>query len=423
MSAPYRPLEGLRVLDFSRLLPGPLAGRLLADQGAEVIKVEAPDSPDPVRQYPPFTGKRSAYDLALNAGKRAVLIDARRPEGRDLLLDLVAGVDVLLESFRPGVLDAAGLGWAACRARNPRLVYASVTGYGQDGPWADRAGHDLNYQATAGLLHWTRDAEGRPVHPGLQLADVAGGAFAVHGAILAALWRRERTGEGHRVDLSMTDAALPLSTLQAAAAVAARQAGLPDRPPAAEPLAGGLAHYGLYRCRDGGWVALGALEPKFWMRFCAAAGVPEWAARMGFDPEGQAALRRDLEDLFAARDREDWLRLGERADCCLTAVVEPDGLAEQPALRARGALWAVAAGVRPSAEGPNEVTQQPDTLPLFPAPGLTGASAGPPPPAPLVAPEPGRDTLEVLTSMGLEEARLRTLARDGVIAGPGLAGE
>jgi len=290
---------------------------LLADMGADVIKIERPSEPDYVRHYPPYIEGQSAYYHALNRSKRSLALDTQSPEGLELFFQLIQRSDIVLESFRPGVLDKLGMGYAAARQRNPRIIYASVTGYGQTGPYAQRAGHDLNYMGYAGLLSLSTDGNGRPAQPGLQIADIAGGSYAVLSGILAALWHRERTGEGQHVDVAMTEAVRLLSVLPAAEWEATGQLPVPGQ----GPLTGALATYGLYQCRDGGWMALGALEPKFWMRFCQAAGVPEWAVRMLPDPETQQALRRDLELLFATRDRSEWVKLGEEADCCLSPVL------------------------------------------------------------------------------------------------------
>ncbi len=326
------PLQGLRVLDLSRLLPAPLAGMLLADMGADVIKVERPSEPDYVRHYPPFIDGQSAYYHALNRSKRSLALDTKSAEGLELFFQLIERSDIVLESFRPGVLDKLGMGYTTARQRNPRIIYASVTGYGQSGPYAQRAGHDLNYMGYAGLLSLTADSQGRPMQPGLQIADIAGGSYAVLSGILAALWHRERTGEGQHVDVAMTEAVRLLSVLPSAEWEATGQLPVPGK----GPLTGGLATYGLYQCRDAGWMALGALEPKFWTRFCQAAGVPEWGVRMLPDPETQQALRLDLEQLFAGRDRSEWVQLGAESDCCLSPVLnleEAENNAHLDALR------------------------------------------------------------------------------------------
>ena len=314
----HGPLQGIRILDLSRLLPGPLAGMMLADMGADVIKIEKPREPDYVRHYPPFQDGQSAYYLALNRSKRSLALDTQTPEGRDLFFQLVETADVVLESFRPGILDKLGIGYQDAQKRNPKIIYASVTGYGQSGPYAHHAGHDINYMGYAGLLSLTADQTGKPIQPGLQMADIAGGSYPVVMGILAALVNRNITGWGQHVDVAMTDAVQPLSVLPLAEF---STTGLLPRP-GMGPLSGGLAIYGIYTCKDGKHMALGALEPKFWMRFCEAAGVISWAGRMLPDEKTQQELKTDLETLFASRDQAEWIALGQKADCCLSPVLD-----------------------------------------------------------------------------------------------------
>ena len=265
-------LAGLRVLDLSRLLPGGFCSLLLADMGADVVKVEDTAAGDYLRWAEPRhegadPTAGGAMFLALNRGKRSLRIDLKTPQGVDVLLRLARDADVLLESFRPGVLDRLGAGHARLREENPRLVVCAITGYGQDGPFAGRAGHDIDYLARAGLLGLTGAADGPPVQAAGQIADVGGGALMAAFGILAALRERDRSGEGQVVDVSMTDGALSWLAMDAARVLAGAA------PPARgrQELAGGLLCYRPYRCADG-WVALGALEPKFWRAWCEGVG-------------------------------------------------------------------------------------------------------------------------------------------------------
>ena len=328
------PLEGVRVLDLSRLLPGPYATLVLADLGADVVKVEEPQGGDYARWMPPLAGEQSGFFHALNRNKRSLRLDLKRPEGPAVLRRLVRRFDVVVESFRPGVMEKLGVGYAALRAENPRVVLCSISGYGQDGPYRDRAGHDLDYCATAGVLAVNGPAE-RPLPLGVQVADVAGGAWPAVAGILAALVRRAATGEGAQVDISMTDGALAMLAIQLGAAWAR---GTPLRR-GRELLNGGAACYGVYRTKDGRFVALGALEPKFFLRFCQVAGRPELAERQ-FDGEG-AGPRAELEALFATRSRDEWARLGAEHDVCLAPVLEGDEPERDPQLGARGMFLAI----------------------------------------------------------------------------------
>jgi crotonobetainyl-CoA:carnitine CoA-transferase CaiB-like acyl-CoA transferase len=303
-------LSGLRVLDLSRLLPGGFCSLLLADFGADVIKVEDTGMGDYVRADPP------AFH-ALNRGKRAIGIDLKHPAGRDAFLRLSARADVVLESFRPGVMDRLGVGYERLQRDNPRLVYCAITGYGQDGPYAQRAGHDMNYLALTGLLGLTGDPDGAPVQAAGQIADLGGGALMAAFGILAALRERETSGEGQFVDVSMKDGALAWLAMDAARVLAGNPA--PGRGRA--PLAGGLICYRPYRCADG-WVTLGALEPKFWQAWCRGVDRPDLADRQ-FDAVG-SDTHREVEATFAARTRADWEEFNDEHDCCVEPVLALD---------------------------------------------------------------------------------------------------
>ncbi len=328
------PLEGLRVLDLSRLLPGPFATLVLADLGADVVKVEAPRGGDALRSIPPLAGEASGAFHALNRNKRSLALDLRRPEGAAAFLRLAARADVVVESYRPGVLDRLGLGWAALRAASPRLVLCSITGYGQDGPYAARAGHDVDYCAIAGVLGLNGEPE-RPVVPGVQVADLAGGAWPAVAGVLAALVRRATTGEGAHVDVSMAEGALALMTLPLAMAWARGAPNVRGR----ELLSGGAASYGVYRTKDGRFVALGALEPKFFAALCEAVGRPELAPRQL--EQGGAGPRAELEAIFAERTRDEWAAFAAAHDVCLAPVLEGDEPRSDPHLAARGAFFEV----------------------------------------------------------------------------------
>src|SRR4051795_13053763 len=261
------PLDGITVLDFSTLLPGPLATFMLAEAGAEVIKVERPGGED-MRRFPPRLGAGSAAFAVLNAGKTSVVADLKSAEGRAKLRPLIARADVLVEQFRPGVMDRLGVGYEAVRAMNPRLVYCSISGYGQAGPRSQEAGHDLNYQARTGLLSLAPGTTGVP--PAL-VADIAGGSFPAVINILLALRRRDLTGEGCRIDIAMSDAMFTFAWL----ALAEGFAGGHFPGSQENMLAGGSARYALYVTADDKFLAVGALEPKFWAAFCHGIGLPE----------------------------------------------------------------------------------------------------------------------------------------------------
>jgi alpha-methylacyl-CoA racemase len=328
------PLAGVRVLDLSRLLPGPYATLVLADLGADVVKVEDPRGGDYLRWMPPLARAQSGAFHALNRNKRSLALDLKAEGGPAVLLRLARRFDVLVESFRPGVLDRLGAGYAALRAENPRVIVCAISGYGQTGPYRDLAGHDINYCAISGALA-LNGPEAAPLPFGVQPADVTGGAWATVAGVLAALHRRSTTGEGGFVDVSMTEGVLGMLAMHLGNAAAR---GTPLRR-GHEPLSGARACYRVYRTKDGRFVALGALEPRFFARFCAAVGRPELAERQ-LDDGGRGPVA-ELDELFATRTRDEWARLGREQDVCLTPVLEGDEPRDDPQLRARAVFGEV----------------------------------------------------------------------------------
>jgi crotonobetainyl-CoA:carnitine CoA-transferase CaiB-like acyl-CoA transferase len=384
------PLDGIRVLDLSRLLPGPYATLVLADLGADVVKVEEPRRGDYLRSLPPFAGTHSGAFHALNRSKRSLALDLKAEGGAGVLLRLARSFDVLVESFRPGVLDRIGAGHGALRASIPRLVVCSITGYGQTGPYRELAGHDLNYAAIAGALGMNGPEEA-PLPFGVQAADLGGAWVAVAG-ILAALCRRASTGEGALVDVSITEAVLGMMTMQLGMAAAR---GSPLRR-GQEVLSGAAACYRTYRTQDGRFVALSAIEPSFFARFCEAVGRPELAGRQ-HDDGGRGPVR-ELEALFATRTRDAWARLGREQDLCLTPVLEGDEPRHDPQLAARGVFGEVATPWEGGA------------IPAFATPvRVDGASARWRP-----APALGQHTDEVLAECGFTTGEIAELGARGV---------
>jgi len=386
------PLAGLRVLDLSRLYPGPFASLVLADLGAEVVKVEEPAGGDYLRWMPPLAGRQSGFFHALNRNKRSLALDLKAPGGAGVFLRLAARADVVLESFRPGVMDRLGIGYAALQRANPRLVLCSISGYGQDGPYRERAGHDLDYCAIAGVLAVNGPAE-RPMPPGVQVADVAGGSWPAVAGILAALLRRGTSGEGAHVDVAMTDGALAMLALQQGGADAR---GVPLRRER-ELLNGGGACYRVYRTRDGRHMALGALEPHFFAAFCAGVGRPDLAGRQ-LDGDGRGPLE-EMEQIFLSRTREEWTRFAEEHDCCLAPVLEGDEPRADPQLRARGLFLSV------------ETPWEGRAMPSLATPVRLAGVAAPRQPAP----ELGADTDRVLAEAGFAPGEIAALRERGLV--------
>ncbi len=396
------PLEGLRVLDLSRLLPGGFCSLMLADFGAEVIKVEDTGLGDYVRWSPPYyegaeQSARGALFLALNRGKRSIRVDLKTEAGKEVLLRLAREADVLLESFRPGVLDRLGVGYERLRAENPRLVYCAITGYGQDGPARERSGHDMNYLGLNGLLGLTGEAEGPPVQSAGQIADIGGGALMGAVGVLVALRERERSGEGQFVDCSMFDGALSWLALVAAEALATGQA--PRR--GALQLAGSLTCYRPYRCADG-YVTLGALEPKFWKAWCLGVGREDLVDH-AFDPPGSDAHKAVCE-VFAGRSRAQWQAFASEHDCCLEPVLELDEALRSELVSAREMVVEIA---QPGAEQPVRLLGAPVKLSRTPAAPERGTGPG-----------LGEHTDEVLREAGFSSEEIAALHESGAVAGP-----
>ncbi|ROR31959.1 CaiB/BaiF CoA transferase family protein [Inmirania thermothiophila] len=351
------PLAGVRILDLTQLLPGPLCTRHLADLGAEVIKLEPPEG-DPLRRMAP-----AGLFEDINRGKASIALDLKRPEGVEIALRLAEAADVLVEGFRPGVTARLGLGWEAVRARNPRLVYCSITGYGQDGPYRDRPGHDINYLAITGVLQQSANPAG-PAVPALQVADIAGGSLAAALGILAALMEARRSGRGRHVDVAMAEAVLAQAVVPLASARARGEAP----PPGGDTLTGALPWYRVYACADGRHLAVGALEERFWRRLCEALGRPEWADAHCGDEARRSEVAAALEALFATRSRDAWAAELADAGCCVTPVLDPLEAAADPHFAARG-VGGEAAGRVPPLRLDGRIPRRPGGAPALGAHG------------------------------------------------------
>lgn len=390
------PLEGVRVLDLSRLLPGPFASLMLADFGADVIKVEDTGAGDYARAAPPYVSgaeesAKSAPFIALNRNKRSIRLDLKAPAGRDALLALLPRADVVLESFRPGVMDRLGLGIDVLREHNPKIVHCAISGFGQTGPLTQRPGHDMNYLALAGVMALGGVRDGQPVIGGVQIADIGGGAQMAVIGILTALRHAERTGEGQSVDVSMTDGALSWTVMESASALHGEK---PRR--GHTLLTGNHVCYLPYPCADG-WITIGGLEPKFWQAFCRGVDREDLIPHQ-FDPPGSDA-HAQVEEIARSRTREEWAAFGEQHDACLEPVWELEEALESRLVRERemvveldqpGATNPVRAlGV------PIKLSATPGDVHRRPAPGL------------------GEHTEEVLREAGLDDDAIAALLASG----------
>jgi alpha-methylacyl-CoA racemase len=328
------PLSGIRILDLSRLVPGAYASQMMADFGADVIKVEEPGSGDYSRSMPPSgPGGMGLYFLALNRNKRSITLNLKSKQGREIFLRMVDKADVVLESFRPGVLERLGLGYEQLKEKNVGIIYCAISGYGQDGPYQLRAGHDLNYAGYAGLLHYNRSSHGEPVMPPTQFGDLAGGGQMAMIGILTALVGRAQTGEGRKVDASMTEGLLSLSSLSATTYL---NTGKTPRP-GQSALDGGLPCYSIYETQDGKYVTLAALEPKFWQTFCMRVGHLELLPfHMPVGSAESNEARDVLKTIFKARTRDEWLTELAEIDACVGPIYDIGEALNDAQAQARG---------------------------------------------------------------------------------------
>jgi len=379
-------LSGIRIIDLTRLLPGPFGTTVLADLGAEVIKIESPLEDDWARGL-------SGFFASINRGKKSVSLNLKKSAGREIFFRLVKSAEVVAEQFRPGVMDKLGVGFEQCRRHNPKIVYASLSGYGADGPYADKAGHDLNYLSLAGIAGVTGTENGELAIPGVQVADQVGGLYLAI-AILAGLNQARTHGQAVKIDVSIFESALSL--LGPHLSEFFRSGKQPG--PAGMELNGLLPHYHLYRTSDGRWVSLAALEGKFWANFCKAVDRPDWELRLLGGAEEHEKLKREIAELFASRPLKDWEELISRVpDLCLEPVRQFSEIANDPHIKARSALVELEGnpGVR--------VVRSPVRI----AGGEDKASEP--------APSRGADTERVLEELGYSGEEIARFRREGAI--------
>jgi crotonobetainyl-CoA:carnitine CoA-transferase CaiB-like acyl-CoA transferase len=396
------PLSDVRVLDLTRLLPGGFCSLLLADMGADVVKVEDTGMGDYIRWAPPYygdeeqqaLGTRSALYLALNRGKRSIRLDLKADAGRDAFLRLAREADVVLESFRPGVLDRLGCGYEALREANPRIVYCAITGYGQTGPNTGRAGHDMNYLGLNGLLGLTGEPDGRPIQPAGQIADLGGGALMAAFGVMAALRERERSGEGQLVDVSMTDGSLAWLAMVAAQYLCDGE--VPQR--GRGSLTGGFACYLPYEAADG-WVTCGALEPKFWRNFCEGVERPDLIEQQFAEPG--SAEWGEIAEVFKSRTRDEWRAFNDEHDAMIEPILDLDEALDSQLVREREMVVELEQPVLGPVRSlglPIKLSRTPGD-PTRPAPAL------------------GADTEAVLAEAGLGADEIAALIEAGAAAG------
>ncbi len=375
------PLQGVRVIEIAGIGPGPFCAMLLADLGGEVVRIDRPEGADGGR-----------VDV-LGRGRRSVVVDLKHPRGAEVVLGLVAGADVLIEGFRPAVAERLGIGPEACLARNPRLVYGRMTGWGQSGPLRHAAGHDIAYIALAGALHPIGPAGGPPVPPLNLVGDFGGGGMLLAFGITCALLEAQRSGRGQVVDAAIVDGAALLTTMFHELAAQ----GMWSQRRGSNPLDGGAPFYGVYETADGEHVAVGALEPRFYAELLAKLGLDSDDADLPgqMDRERWPELRERLAAVFRTRTRADWAELLEGSDACVAPVLSLSEAPDHSHNRARDTFVPVG-----------------DTLQPAPAPRFSRTQ--PPPPTP--APKPGEHTDQVLTDWGFPAATIAALRASGAIA-------
>lgn len=391
-------LEGTRVLDLSRLLPFEYCTLLLADLGAEVLKVEEPGRGDYMRKIPPLLQEEGAIFLLMDRNKKSLTLNLRAKEGKEILLRLVKEADVLFESFRPGTMDRLGLGYEQLREVNPRLIYCSSTGYGQGGPYQDRPGHDSNYLSIAGILGVLSGKGRPPIIPGLPIADMTAGLFSAF-AILVGLLARHQTGRGQHIDVPMTDCMLSFNTPNVAHHLALLQD--PHRPMTEGTLSWGqeVPWRNVYETQDGRHLCLASLEEKFWANLCAAIGRPDLAGEHDTPPERSRQITEELRLLFRSKPLEEWCRILEGVDTCFSPVHRMEEVLSDPHLTARQMFTEVDHPV----EG--KLLQVNFPLKLSETPGQVKS------PSPLL----GEHTAEVLKGLGFGEEEIQRLKSQGIV--------
>ncbi|MGD8563179.1 MAG: CaiB/BaiF CoA-transferase family protein [Desulfarculaceae bacterium] len=379
-------LQGCKILDLSMNLPGPFLTWLLACLGAQVLKLENPQGGDYGRSVGGEIGAGPIYFNAVNRNKKSLALNLKDQRGQEIFFRLLKSHDILVEGFRPGVMARLGLDYETLSARQPRLIQVSISGYGQEGPYRLRAGHDINYLALSGVLGMTGSASAGPVIPGVQIADLAGGSLAPLAALLAAIIQRDASGRGQWIDSSMFDGLLSLTTMVAAG----MEAGLDEPKPEGMTLNGRYPCYHVYATKDGRHMSLGALEPKFWQAFCEAMQRPDLLEKQFGGPETVAKISR----LFASQTQEHWIKVFKDHDACCEPVLGLDEVLGSELVRSRGMMT--------SLEGKTYLAC-PLKLPDSPLPAET--------PAPAL----GQHTDEVLQDLGLDTDEITRLQEQGVV--------
>jgi len=325
------PLQSIKVLDLTRLLPGPYATMVLADFGAEVTKVEDPFLGDYARDFEPKVAGQGTMFHSLNRNKESISLNLKEAADKEKLLEMVKDADVLIESFRPGVMDRLGLGYETLKEHNEQLIYCAITGYGQTGPFKDKPGHDLNYIGYTGLLQLMGTSDRPPIVPATTIADIGGGAQPAIIGILLALMHRNNTGEGQFIDISMTDGVL--SWLQTLLPGYLNAGDTPER--GKQMLDGGRAYYSVYETKDNRYLAVGAVEPKFWSAFCKVIEREDLIERQEAPAEEHEEMKAEVQAIIGSKSLEEWTAILEPVDACVTPILTFEEMENHPQIQAR----------------------------------------------------------------------------------------
>jgi crotonobetainyl-CoA:carnitine CoA-transferase CaiB-like acyl-CoA transferase len=374
------------MLDLSRLLPGPYCSLLLADLGMDVLKVEDPDQGDYMRRMGPTRKNDSAYFLALNRNKKSMILNLKVEEGKEIFCNLTETYDIILEGFRPGVMDRLGIGYQELKKRNPEVILCSLSGYGQDGPYRDRSGHDINYIGLGGILELTGTKETGPLIPGVQIADIGAGAMMAALAILAAVVHRQKTGEGQHLDVAMHDGVISWLSIHGAKYLMDQR--LPLR--GEMHLSGRYACYHVYATKDGRYMSLGALEPKFWKNFCDAVGKKDLIPKQFIEGEERTQLIQEIKELFQTKTQAEWTDFFREVDACCEPILTLEEVFKHPHVLHRKMVIEY--------EHPVEGKVRQVGNPI--------KSSGFPFPTPSPSPQWGEHTLEVLKEIGYSEKEI-----------------
>lgn len=391
----YQPLEGIKILDCTRLLPYQYCTMILGDLGAEVLKIEEPREGDYGRWGDSARTYESVAFVMANRNKKSMKLNLKHEKGKEILKKLASDYDVLIESFRPDVMDRLGVGYREIQKVNPRIIYCSATGFGQTGPYKDKVGHDVNYLGISGILACTGEQTGRPVIPGIPLGDMAGGGLFPALAIMAALLGRERKGLGQYIDVGQTDVLTSLN-IRNISEVLAQRKGQKARP---VDLRGFSLCYNTFKTRDGKFIALGAIEPKFWQNFCRAVGKEDWIQRHFSVYQDGRPETEELKELFASKTQKEWIEIFEKTDACFSPVLTPDETLADRHLREREIITTM------------DDPHRGETIQIgFPA-KFSGGLNFKRSPAPMF----GEHTAEVLTNLGYTSEEIEILKNEGVI--------